>query len=108
MCPASAKSSEHGRCASSPTAPILIEQFNGHRMFEPPNHLNGTLGLETHELCWAKEGERSGGSIHVLARASEEEHRVSSFLMVDKVLPGLARLACPSLGFPMQQFSADR
>ena len=40
-------------------------------------------------------------------RASEEQHCVSTLLVVDEVLPCLARLACLSLSFPMQQFSAQ-
>jgi hypothetical protein len=54
------------------TATILFEHFDRHRMVESPNHLDGTFGLETHELRGAEERERSGSSGNVCARARKK------------------------------------
>ena len=93
--------------ALSATAPVFIEHFNGHRVVESPDHLDGTFGFETHELRGAEERERRRGSAQLFAGANEEQHRVATLLVVDKVLSRVARLACLPLSFPVQKLTAD-
>ena len=97
---------QQGIAKSAATA-ILIEHLDLHRVVEPPNHLDGTLGFETHERRRAEECERRRGYIQLLTRANEEQHRVSALLVVDKILSCFARLARLPLSFPMQQFTTD-
>ena len=69
--------------------------------------VDGAFGLETYKFRWTEEREWSCGSSKLLAGAREKKHCVSTLLVVDKVLPRVACLACLPLSFPMQQFSAQ-